>query len=148
MPTKLPTKRCRTCQLPRMPHTGLAKVANAPLSSCRWLGVDKVFLTENDKEPTLKAGLRPYIQSKFVDYRRVLRKNSQIDVYNDCINDHGKEYSWMAFLDADEYIILREQHAALLLCSSSFPAVLLLCSSTSQLACMFTHASMLSPNAT
>ena len=79
---------------------------------CRWLGVDKVLLTENDETPTLERDLADFIESGFLDYRLDPRPHAQQLVYDDCITEHRDQYNWMAFFDLDEFLVVRDECAA------------------------------------
>lgn len=78
---------------------------------CRWLGVERVFLTENDDEPHLKEPLQDFVETGFVEYRLERREHAQMQVYQACIEEHAHEVNWLAFFDIDEFLLLRNKCA-------------------------------------
>ena len=99
-------------------------------TACRWLGVDKVYLTENDAEAPLREVLQPWVDEGFLEYKVEGEPQAQLRVYTRCLKQHRHQYNWMAFFDVDEYLILRNKKALLsavicrcrrIACYSAFP---------------------------
>jgi hypothetical protein len=89
-----------------------------PGHDCRWLGVDHVYLTEND--PTgrpMKAAIQDFIDEGFVSFDVQQRPQAQLRVYAKCVQGYSHLYNWMAFFDLDEFLVLRDQYAPRLHCS-------------------------------
>ena len=84
---------------------------NSGASVCRWLGVDHVFLTDNEPDTTLQLvdapELQPFVESGFLTLDVNDKPHAQLAIYQQCLDDHPHDYNWMAFIDLDEYIMLR-----------------------------------------
>ena len=73
------------------------------------LGFDKIFLYDNNdgSGEHFEDVIADYINNGRVDLINFRgRKWAQILAFNNCYNLHGKDYDWMAFIDADEFITL------------------------------------------
>ena len=75
---------------------------------CRWLGFDHIYLTENRSERPIRLGIMDFINSGFVTYTTQKTPHAQIKTYHKCLLEHRTKYDWMAFFDADEFLLLRE----------------------------------------
>ena len=75
----------------------------------RWLGVDHVYLTENNSAHPIKEAIADFVKGGFVTYRTESTPFAQIMVYKWCFNQHRKSHNWMAFFDADEYLMIRDK---------------------------------------
>lgn len=86
----------------------------------RWLGVDHVFLTDNEPDPALSLlgapELSPFTASGFLSLRAKRMPQAQMSVYRNCIKKHAPAYNWMAFFDLDEFLILRHRCACAVPC--------------------------------
>ena len=84
------------------------------MRACRWLGVDHVYLFENGPEDTegaprrVREQLRDFIEQGFVTLEAISHPYYQPFFYHQCAVRHRHKYSWMAFIDLDEFIILRK----------------------------------------
>lgn len=79
----------------------------------RWIGFDRVFLRENAASvpAALAARLQPYIDSGFLDLGPLPGPKHPLQNrwYNRCSKpDLAGQYSWVAFVDLDEYIVVLE----------------------------------------
>jgi hypothetical protein len=83
-----------------------------PSTTCRWLGVAHIYLTENSpvESATLLPGLQSYVDEGFVSYRIEPRPHAQIQIYEKCLLEYRHHHNWLAFFDADEFLILRNRH--------------------------------------
>jgi hypothetical protein len=79
---------------------------------CRWLGVDRVFLTENAADPEKdlvgSPALETFIKDGFLQLESDAKPYAQIRVYNKCIREQRLHYNWIAFFDIDEFLVVRE----------------------------------------
>lgn len=77
----------------------------------RWLGVQHVFLADNGerKNGALRSQLRDFVKEGFVTLRSDALGKSRISVYWDCMVQHRHKYNWLAFIDTDEYMVVRKQ---------------------------------------
>jgi hypothetical protein len=79
---------------------------------CRWLGVDRVFLTENAPEPGMELvgspALETFIEDGFLQLESEPKPYAQIKAYRKCIQEQRQNYNWIAFFDMDEFLVVRE----------------------------------------
>ena len=71
-----------------------------------------MYLTENGPEADMQAALHDYVRDGFVEYRHERAPHAQIRVFKRCLRSAAL-HNWMAFIDADEFLILAEGCAAL-----------------------------------
>ena len=74
------------------------------------LGVNKIIIYDNNdiNGEELEKLLENYIKKKFVDIIDVRGLSSiQIPIFNFCYQNNKKFYDWIAFLDIDEYIFIK-----------------------------------------
>jgi hypothetical protein len=78
---------------------------------CRWIGVEKVYLLENVDTPTQEVleQLDDFITDGFVEYSHFGKNVYQLMFYKECLDDHHHLHNWMAFIDLDEYIIIKDE---------------------------------------
>jgi hypothetical protein len=93
-------QRCANVLLPMLVAT----------AARRWLGVEHAFLTENipDGEPSLAEGLADFVANGFLTLARDPVPKAQKRVYKRCIDEHRADFNWFAFVDIDEFIIVRD----------------------------------------
>lgn len=82
--------------------------------------MDHIYLTENGPTPpdSFVSEIEEFIDDGFVTFKSDPRPSFQQTIYVDCMNQHRHKHNWMAFIDLDEFIVLRECASLLL------PAVL------------------------
>lgn len=68
------------------------------------IGVDCVFLYDNDSSDRTKELVQPYIESGFVIYNLIHGEKQQLPAYNHAIKTYGHLCKYMAFIDADEFL--------------------------------------------
>ena len=74
------------------------------------LGINKIIIYDNNdiNGEELEKLLENYIKKKFVDIIDVRGLSSiQIPIFNFCYQNNKKFYDWIAFLDIDEYIFIK-----------------------------------------
>lgn len=77
------------------------------------IGVDHFFLYDDNQTLPLKDFLTPHSgYVTVINWREsnagYIREKSQIRAYNDACKKHIKGYEWVVFLDADEFVVLKE----------------------------------------
>lgn len=72
------------------------------------LGVDHFYLYDNESEDNLQEILHPYVDQGLITYIFCPGKKMQMPAYNDAIARFKKNNRWMAFIDADEFIVLNQ----------------------------------------
>jgi hypothetical protein len=68
-------------------------------------GVEKFYIYDNDSDDNTEEVLRPYILDGTVEYTPFPGKRNQLDAYGDCLERHRFDTRWIAFIDADEFIV-------------------------------------------
>lgn len=98
--------------------TAIAKNESAYISE--WLafhkliGIEKVFLYDNDSTDNMRDILQPYIADGYVVYNEVHGKFKQFEAYNDAISRYGHLAKYMAFIDCDEFMMPLDSDKGLL----------------------------------
>lgn len=79
------------------------------------MGVDKFYIYNNESEDRseLLKVLEPWIQKKIVDFEDYPGKKVQLAVYDDAIYRHRFDCKYMGFLDADEFIYIKQDKTIL-----------------------------------
>ena len=73
--------------------------------------MDHVFLTENDPvapDPHLRSQLRDFVAEGFLTLYVHRSPHAQPAVMRRCIKEQRGQFDWLAFFDADEFIVLRD----------------------------------------
>lgn len=73
--------------------------------------METVYLTENEGDAPLHSALQEYIDEGFVVYSVDADDEAQMRVYLKCLQDHGNKHNWMAFIDMDEFLVMRGEYA-------------------------------------
>ncbi len=68
------------------------------------IGVEKVYLYDNDSDDNMKDILRLFIDDGFVKYHQIHGNKMQGVAYTDALHRYGKLCKYMAFIDGDELI--------------------------------------------
>lgn len=74
----------------------------------RSLGVDHFFIYDNNSEDGIDRILKPYINHGIVTLMHWPLLGGQIDAYNHAIHLFGHSTEWMAYIDLDEFIVIKE----------------------------------------
>lgn len=69
------------------------------------IGVNRIYLYDNESIDGLKECISDFIQEGFVVYTYFPGKNRQMDAYNDAIKRYKGCARYMAFVDCDEFIV-------------------------------------------
>ena len=78
------------------------------------MGAGKIYVYDDNSEPPMRDQLLSHIQSGLVEYHFLGRDNHtamerpQLWVYNECINQYRALHQFVAFIDVDEFLILRD----------------------------------------
>ena len=69
------------------------------------IGVDCVFLYDNDSTDNMKDRIQRYIDEGFVIYNTITGTCMQLDAYNDALKRYGGLCRYLAFVDCDEFLL-------------------------------------------
>ena len=81
------------------------------------LGAGRIYVYDDNSDPPMRDQLQKHIQSGLVQYHFIERDNHtaierpQLWVYNECINKYRSLHQFIAFIDVDEFLILRDPSA-------------------------------------
>lgn len=78
------------------------------------MGVERIYLYENDSTDNMRDVLKPYEKDGFVECIEIHGKQKQIEAYNDAITKFGGESKYMAFIDCDEFMLPMDERRTLL----------------------------------
>lgn len=110
----MPTKNSLICVQNHPPRHYLAVCAiikNEAAYLREWIewhlmqGVEYFYLYDNESEDSSYDVLKPFIDRGIVLYHKVFGKGMQLPSYNDCIVRYRNYSRWIAFIDADEFIV-------------------------------------------
>ncbi len=89
------------------------------------IGVDHFYLYNNNSDDGYADVLAPYIEKKIVTLVDFPFKYAQLKAYNDCYEQNKKETHWLGYIDADEFVNIRDCNniKSFLMKYGKFPAV-------------------------
>ncbi len=76
----------------------------------KYIGVDKIYIFDENSTPPMHDILQPYIDIGLVEYYNYLAKGAktsapgQMYVYNTCLQLFQGRHNWIGLIDTDEYI--------------------------------------------
>ena len=76
-------------------------------------GVSNFVIYDNESDDNLREVLQPYIDSGIVLYELMRGHVRQIDAYNKAFWKYGRRFKYMAVIDADEFLFVRDNNANL-----------------------------------
>lgn len=72
----------------------------------RLIGIDHIYLYDNQSTDNVAQKLKPYIDEGFVSYVFFPGENMQLEAYRHAVKQYGSETEWLALLDADEFLVM------------------------------------------
>ena len=72
-------------------------------------GASHFIIYDNESTDNLRGVLKPYIDSGLVTYHLLKRRRRQTDAYCMAVHDYGRKFKYMAIIDADEFIFVRDE---------------------------------------
>ena len=69
------------------------------------IGVDHIYLYNNNSRDNYYEILEPYIKSKFITLVDWKYEQKQMEAYHHCFDNYKNETSWLGFIDIDEFIV-------------------------------------------
>lgn len=91
------------------------------------IGVDHIYLYNNFSDDNYSNILEKFIEEKYITLIDWPVDHGQLAAYNHCLNNFSVESNWIAFIDIDEFICLKE-HLSIkdfLLKYKNYPSLLL-----------------------
>lgn len=76
----------------------------------KWMGVDHIYLFNNGSTDNIKEVLQPYIESCYVTFLDYTGANAQLPLYRMMAKFLKKKSRWIAYIDADEFILPANSH--------------------------------------
>lgn len=74
--------------------------------------MDQVLLYDNNEDGGAQAAeLADFIQDGFLTYYTVPGEAMQIPVYHHCLLHSAEQYTWLATIDIDEFLIVEDKDA-------------------------------------
>ena len=73
------------------------------------VGVKRFYIYDNASTDNMRDVLDPYIEKGVVVYKYVADRVLQKSIYNECLKEYGDKTKWLAFIDADEFIVPKEK---------------------------------------
>ena len=73
------------------------------------LGVDHIYLYDNNSEDNFYEIIDPYISEGFITLKSWPMEHGQMEAYSDCYNLNKDETQWLALIDLDEFICPYEE---------------------------------------
>ena len=70
----------------------------------RILGVDHIYMYNNNSTDNYYQILNRYIKDGFVSVFEWPKNYAQMEAYEDCYNRYRNDTNWLAFWDIDEFI--------------------------------------------
>ena len=77
------------------------------------VGVERIFIYDNDSTDNMKSCIQDFIDSGFVEYQPIHGQCRQMDAYNHALQHHGRKCKYMAFIDCDEFLTPLEENRTL-----------------------------------
>ncbi|MBI9044050.1 MAG: glycosyltransferase family 92 protein [Anaerolineaceae bacterium] len=72
------------------------------------LGVDRFYIYDNESIIPIKEVIKTYIDTGWVHVFEIQGKSQQLFAYDHCLANYGERTQWMGFIDADEFLVLKE----------------------------------------
>ena len=69
------------------------------------IGVEHFYIYDNDSNPAIKEILNKEYYKKICTIIDFPGKVQQLNAYNDCLKNFGKNTKWLIFIDGDEFIL-------------------------------------------
>ena len=82
------------------------------------LGAGKIYIYDDSSNPPMLGQVKNHIQSGLVEYHFIGQSNHtsisrpQLYVYDQCINRYRSRHQFIAFIDVDEFLFLRDKSVA------------------------------------
>lgn len=71
------------------------------------------MLTDNGSKVDPQPMVQDWIDSGFVEWSSEEEPSSQMKTYQRCLDAHRLTFSWIAFIDLDEMLVMRDPYASL-----------------------------------
>lgn len=68
------------------------------------VGIDHIYLYNNNSADTFREILQPYIEQGFITLIEWPKLHAQMEAYSHCYDNFKKDTNWLTFLDIDEFV--------------------------------------------
>ncbi|MBI9044051.1 MAG: glycosyltransferase family 92 protein [Anaerolineaceae bacterium] len=72
------------------------------------IGVERFYIYDNESKIPIRQTLATYIETDWVHVQEIEGHSQQLYVYDHCLKHFGKDTKWIGFIDADEFIVLKD----------------------------------------
>ena len=76
----------------------------------RIVGIEHFYLYNNNSVDNYDQVLKPYIDQGIVSLKNWPKPQSQMEAYQDFMDDNSLETEWVGFIDLDEYVVPNESN--------------------------------------
>lgn len=73
------------------------------------IGVSRFYIYDNESAISVGEVLKTYVKSGLVEVIPIKGAVMQVPAYNHCLKNYGRYCRWIAFIDADEFIVPKNQ---------------------------------------
>ena len=73
------------------------------------IGFEKIFIYDNDSSTHVRDVVSDFYDAGIVDTLTIAGEGMQLTAYDHCLQAFGPEFFWMAFLDLDEFLVLKKE---------------------------------------
>ena len=71
-------------------------------------GVERFIVYDNAEHPILEDQLRDFVAGNLVEVVHWPFSTSQLNVYQHCLDTYSREFKWLGFWDADEFMVPKD----------------------------------------
>lgn len=97
------------CLIAKNQHTDIREW----LAYYKWIGASKIYVFDHHSEVPISNTIKDFIDEGLVDYFPFPETfdhysgRPQLYVYDKCLHEFGPKHEWIAFIDADEYLVFK-----------------------------------------
>lgn len=73
------------------------------------IGFEKIIIYDNESSPPVRELVGDFFDAGIVDTVFIAGQGLQLTAYNHCLQNYGPFFTWMAFLDVDEFLTLKKE---------------------------------------
>ena len=73
------------------------------------IGFEKIIIYDNESSPPVRELVGDFFDAGIVDTVFIAGQGLQLTAYNHCLQTYGPFFTWMGFLDVDEFLTLKKE---------------------------------------